>query len=253
MSGPFPWIEEIQQGYRKTLTFPEIRKGVVALSRLYVKERGRMARGEVFEGRAKRAAFACFYSPLHFLLVREIVSALLAHLRAPKRILDLGCGLGVAGLAWAGLCDPTPELVGYEKNPWAAEEGRWLLASLVRRSRIHRKPLESAFPARKGDAIVAAFIVNELEEATRGKLLDHLMAAAERGCPILVIEPISRRVAPWWREWSEGFRAMAGRDDDWSFPVSLPDPLAELDRAAGLDHRELKARSLFFAGEKALV
>jgi hypothetical protein len=43
------------------------------------------------------------------------------------------------------------------------------------------------------------------------------------------------------------FRGVGGREDTWRFPVTLPEPLALLDRAAGLDHRELTGRSLWLA------
>ena len=80
-------------------TFKEVRHGLQALSSLYVERRERMAGGAALDGAGKRAAFALYYGPMHFLLVREIVRALA--LRAPRRILDLGCGTGTAGAAWA--------------------------------------------------------------------------------------------------------------------------------------------------------
>jgi hypothetical protein len=41
--------------------------------------------------------------------------------------------------------------------------------------------------------------------------------------------------------------AAGGRADEWRFRVPLPDVVARLDRAAGLDHRELTCRSLWIA------
>jgi len=242
---PTGWIGEIQERYGRTLTFPEIRKGVVALSRIYVEERRRIDRGAVFEGAGKRAAFACFYSPLHFLLVREIVTALGAAREPPDRIFDLGCGLGVAGAAWATLCERKPQVVGFERSSWAADEARWLLTTLGLRGRIHQKPLHQAPPAGKADAIVAAYTVNELDVAGREKLLDRLLAARERGASLLVVEPLARRTSPWWPEWQDKFLGACGRADEWRFATELPPSLALLDRAAGLDHRELTARSLY--------
>ena len=242
------WILEIQERYGRTLTFPEIRKGVVALSRIYVEERRRIDRGAVFEGAGKRAAFACFYSPLHFLLVREMVAALGADRDPPRRILDLGCGLGVAAAAWAALSEPRPQILGFERSSWAAEEARWLLSRLGLRGRIQQKPLREAPAAGPGDAIVAAFTVNELDAEERSTLLDRLLAAARRGAPVLVVEPLARRTAPWWPEWQERFLEAAGRADEWRFTLELPPPLALLDKASGLDHRALTARSLYLRG-----
>ena len=245
---PTDWIGEIQERYGRTLTFPEIRKGVVALSRIYVEERRRIDRGAVFDGAGKRAAFACFYSPLHFLLVREIVTALGAERKPRRRILDLGCGLAVAAAGWATLSQPPPQVVGFEKSSWAADEARWLLSTLGLHGRIHQKPLQAAPPAGGGDAVVAAYTVNELETTGRGKLLDCLLAAGARGASVLVVEPLARRSSPWWSEWREKFLEASGRADEWRFRVSLPPPLALLDRASGLDHRELTARSLYLRG-----
>jgi hypothetical protein len=239
------WIDEIQERYLRTLTFPEIRKGVVALSRIYVEERRRIDRGAVFEGAGKRAAFACFYSPLHFLLVRELVTALGAERDPPRRILDLGCGLAVAGAAWATRCERKPQVVGFEKSAWAAEEARWLFARLGLRGRIHQKPLREAPAAGRGDALVAAYAVNELEATERSALLDRLLSAAKRGASVLVVEPLARRTSPWWPEWQERFLGASGRADEWRFALSLPPPVALLDRASGLDHRELTARALY--------
>ncbi len=245
---PTGWIGEIQERYGRTLTFPEIRKGVVALSRIYVEERRRIGRGAVFDGAGKRAAFACFYSPLHFLVVGEIVTALGAEREPPRRILDLGCGLAVAAAAWATLCEPRPQVAGFEKSSWAAYEARWLLSTLGLRGRIYQKPLQEAPPSGRGDAVVVAYTVNELETTGRRKLLDCLLALGERGASVLIVEPLARRSSPWWPEWREKFLEASGRADEWRFPVALPPPLALLDRASGLDHRELTARSLYLGG-----
>jgi hypothetical protein len=246
------WIAEIEERYRRTLTVSEIRKGVVALSRIYVEERRRLGRGAALEGAAKRAAFACFYSPLHFLLVREILAALGAERKPPRRIFDLGCGLAVAAAAWATLCGGKPRIVGFEKSSWAAAEARRLLATLGLRGRVHRRPLLEAPSPSRGDAAVAAFTVNELESSERARLLDRLLAAGMRGASVLVIEPLARRSALWWPEWRNRFLEASGRADEWRFPMELPPTLAHLDRASGLDHRELTGRSLYLRRAPAL-
>jgi hypothetical protein len=41
------------------------------------------------------------------------------------------------------------------------------------------------------------------------------------------------------------WRRIGGRADEWRFRVELPERLALMDRAAGLDHRELTGRSLW--------
>ncbi len=99
-----------------------------------------------------------------------------------------------------------------------------------------------------GAAIVAAYVINELPEATRDLLEVRLLDAAARGASILIIEPIARSVAPWWDLTAARFEVAGGRADEWRFPVHLPEPLRVFDKAAGLDHRELTSRSLFCPG-----
>jgi hypothetical protein len=241
---PSGWFSGIQERHQKGLTFQELRKGVVALSRVYVENRRRLATA-VFDGKAKRAAFACYYSPLHFLIVREVVLALEAHELGLKTIVDLGCGLGVAGAAWATVSKGSPRIVGYECNRWAAEEARRALRELGVRARILRAPLEQAPVANENDAAVAAFSVNELDDRSRSLLLQRLVEGARRGAAVLVVEPIARKPNPWWDGWRDAFQSSGGRSDSWRFRIELPDSLAALDRASGLDHRELTARTLY--------
>src|SRR2546427_6587849 len=102
MADPFlAWFDSLQMRHLSSLTFQEVRRGVQALSTIYVENRGRIDSGAVLNGAGKRAAFAMFYAPLHFLLVREIVRALSATKKKPTTIMDFGCGTGSAGAAWA--------------------------------------------------------------------------------------------------------------------------------------------------------
>ena len=66
---------------------------------------------------------------------------------------------------------------------------------------------------------------------------------------MLIVEPVAGFVAPWWKDWRQAFEAAGGRDDEWRFRVELPAIVAKLDRAAGLNHRELKGRSLWLPGD----
>jgi hypothetical protein len=65
---------------------------------------------------------------------------------------------------------------------------------------------------------------------------------------VLIVEPIARAVAPWWGEWSRRVTSLGGRADEWRFRIPLPAVVAKLDRAAGLDHREITARTLWLRG-----
>lgn len=241
------WMEALEKRHLKDLTFPEVRRALQALSSLYVERRDRLGTGRALEGAGKRAAFALFYGPLHFLLARAIVRALGAASKRPARVLDLGCGTGAAGAAWAleaGGCS----VAGVDRSGWAVDEARWTLRTLGLAGSA-RKGDVLGVEARPGDAVIAAFTVNELADAERGRLRDRLLAAADAGSPVLVVEPLARRALAWWTGWAEAFGARGGRQDEWRFREELPPLVAKLDRAAGLDHRELTGRSLWMPGQ----
>jgi len=84
-----------------------------------------------------------------------------------------------------------------------------------------------------------------MDDEGRERLLPRLLEAATAGAPVLIVEPVARRSAPWWEAWAAAFAAAGGRADEWRFRVPLPELVARLDRAAGLDHRELTCRSLW--------
>ena len=115
------WIETTVRRFVPPLTPSEVRRGVQALSRLYVERRGagRLA-ARALDGAAKRAALATYYAPLHFLaawpaalaLARACAAAdaaddaqgdLVRSARAVRRwrVHDLGCGTGAVGAAAA--------------------------------------------------------------------------------------------------------------------------------------------------------
>lgn len=240
------WLEELGRRHLADLTFPEVARALRALSSCYVERRSRLSSGGALEGRGKRAAFALFYGPLHFLVTRSIVRELRA--ASPSRvqhILDLGCGTGAAGAAWA-LDAGARRVAGFDRNPWAVGEAAWTYRALglsgrAVRADAARIPVAGA----RGDGILLAYLVNELPAPGRAALRAKLLSASERGACILVIEPIARRISPWWSEWREAFERAGGRADEWRFPAELPRLQRDLATAAGLDPRELIARTLW--------
>jgi SAM-dependent methyltransferase len=241
------WLDALEKRHLGDLTFAEVRRALQALSSLYVERRQRLGTGAALESAGKRAAFALYYGPLHFLLVREIVRALGAASPRPGRVIDLGCGTGAAGAAWA-LQAGGATVEGVDRSGWAVDEARWTLARLGVRGELRRGDvLTTPLPDGRG-AVLAAFTVNELSETDRERLRERLLAAAQAGARVLVIEPLARRALPWWPAWEKDFATRGGRADQWRFPAQLPPLIARLDRAAGLDHRELTGRSLWLPG-----
>jgi len=242
------WLRALERRHLASLTFPEVRRALQALSSLYVERRARLGTGAALDGAGKRAAFALFYGPLHFVAVREVVRALGADRPPPARILDLGCGTGAAGAAWALAAGGRAFVEGVDRSAWAVDEARFTLAALRVEGTATRGRLEDArLPGRRG-AVVAAYTVNEMDDAGRERLRARLLEAARAGAAALIVEPIARRSAPWWDAWTAAFADAGGRADGWRFRVPLPEIVARLDTAAGLDHREVTCRSLWIPG-----
>src|SRR5882757_266667 len=118
------WMAGIEARHLADLTFPEVSRALRALSSTYVERRGRIGAGAALAGAGKRAAFALFYGPLHYLLVRAIVAALPGADRVGGTLVDLGCGTGAAGAAWAAACErqQRPSILGVDRHPWAVQE-----------------------------------------------------------------------------------------------------------------------------------
>ena len=217
-----------------------------ALSSAYVERRRKLAEGAALAGAGKRAAFALFYGPIHYLLVREIVRTLSASSLDASTIVDLGCGTGAAGAAWASVIHTQRQLIGIDRHPWAVAEAAWSYRQFGLTARVERGDVAVAGLPRRPASMVAAFTINEVrEDSARDSLLRRFVDRAGRGDRILVIEPLAGFVAPWWARWREAFMTAGGRADEWRFRIELPAIVAKLDRAAGLDHRELTARSLW--------
>ena len=239
------WIRRLEDRHLADRTFPAVRRALQALSSLYVERRGRLASGAALDGAGKRAAFALFYGPIHFRIVDHVVRELdLAH-GSLSTVHDLGCGTGVAGAAWATNVTPPARVRGSDLHPWAVAEASRTYADLGIDGRARRGRLETArLIGGRDQAIVAGWVVNELDDGPRESLRAALLGAAARGSRVLIVEPIARRPVPWWDPWVEAFAREGGRADTWRLPADLPDIVARLDRAAGLSHRELTARTL---------
>jgi SAM-dependent methyltransferase len=241
------WVRRLEHAHLSNLTFPEVSRALRALSSAYVERRGRLAEGAALSGAGKRAAFALFYGPLHYLLVRSIVRSLPTATKARPLLIDLGCGTGAAGAAWASALTGPPSILGVDRNPWAASEARETYRDfgLSGRTRVGDAARAELSP---GAGVIAAFTINELADGARAALLPKLMRHVERGGAVLIVEPLAGFVAPWWREWANAFEGHGGRADEWRVREPLPAIVAKLDRAAGLNHREITGRSLWIEG-----
>ena len=238
------WLEELQQRHLADHEISDITPALRALSSSYVQRRGRLADRGGFDSAGKRAAYALYYNPLHFLTVSLIVDALGEAARRFSTLLDLGCGAGAAGAAWGSHANATT-VVGVDSHPWAIREAALTYRTFGLEPRLHRRPAARLAIPRSVEAIVAGWAINELDDPSRDAVGEKLLAASRLGVSVLIVEPIASRVSPWWDDWARAFTAVDARVDEWRFHVELPDLLRRLDRAAGLRHDELKAQSLY--------
>ena len=247
------WLADAVQRHSRELEFREIRKGVQAVSDLYVERRPGVDLGaRALEGRGKRAALATYFGPLHFLTLHHLLTAVgPARLGPVRRVLDLGCGTGAAGAATAATlaADDTtteaPRIVGLDRSGFVLAEARQCYAHFGLEAQTLRGQLPAAIPEiGAGDLLVFGWSVNELGTRARGELWDTLVGALGRGARLLLLEPLAGPVSPWWRAWARGLSPLGVEEPRHKVQVVLPEWIARLDKAAALDHRTLGARVL---------
>jgi Methyltransferase domain len=237
------WIAALESRHLADLTFREVSRSLRALSSTYVERRGTIKEGAALSGAGKRAAFALFYGPLHYLIVRHIAVSLGATKVAPT-LVDLGCGTGASGAAWAGACDEPPAIVGVDRHRWVLDEASRTFRELGVKGQVKLGEMTTAPAPRGAAAFLAAFALNELTDESRDALFARLLDRARAGDRVLIVEPLAGFVAPWWKKYAARVEGAGGRADEWRFRAELPAIVGKLDRAAGLRHDELTARSL---------
>ena len=246
------FLDELEKRHLADLRFSEVTRALRALSSAYVERReSALADHKALDGAGKRAAFAMYYGPLHFLLVEHIIKTIGVSL-GPGPVVDLGCGTGVAGAAVArqglgGDAQKPLRVLGFDTHPWTLDEARFTYRAFGLHSDVRRAHAARVrFPA-DTSIVVAAFVVNELKDADRTELLQNLTRNREPGTRnhVLIVEPISQRISPWWDDWAGEFTRIGGRADVWKARLDVPPPVKRLAKASGLRPEMLTARSLY--------
>ncbi|MGE0363953.1 MAG: small ribosomal subunit Rsm22 family protein [Vicinamibacterales bacterium] len=247
------WLADLEMRHLRDLTTAEVARALRALSSTYVERRARLGGRGAFDSAGKRAAYALYYAPRRYAMVRAILTGLAAP-TGPRAIVDLGCGTGAAGAAWACHAGPGSTVQGLDSHPWAVDEARATYRAFALAGEARRGSVTVAGPARDGrrrrspaDGIVLSYVANELDDAARAPLLDHLLATAAAGTAVLVLEPLSRKTSPWWPAWTRAVEAAGGRQDEWRVRLAPPPLVVALGRAAGLDPLEGTGRTLWLA------
>jgi len=245
------WLTALEQRHLANLTRQEFTRAVRALSARYVERRSQLPDRSPLDSAGKRAAFALFYAPLHFLTTRMALTQM--DVRADMAtIVDLGCGTGVCAAAWALAHEQAPSITGVDANSWAVDETRWNWRTMGLRGQANRGDMVAtarglvrhspAALARTG--IIAGWSVNELANGDRDQLLDVFDQLLERGVSLVILEPLARGVAPWWDDWVARLAPHGVQANDIKADVSLPAPLSSFSDAAGFKKKELGVRAM---------
>jgi hypothetical protein len=243
------WLTSLEARHLADFRVAEVTRALRALSSAYVHRRQTLTAGAALNSAGKRAAFALFYGPLHLLTIGQILRSVAGGAPAPSEIVDLGCGTGVGGAAWALCAGGAPRILGIDRHGWAVEESRRTYRELGLRGHARTGNLNRLPATKPSSAVIAAYVLNELSDERRGMLELQLLDAATRGTRVLIVEPIARSLTPWWDEMAARVTALGGRADDWRFPADLPPLLQLLDKSAGMHHDEQTARSLYLGLE----
>ena len=236
------WIASLEARHLANLRFAEVTRALRALSSAYVERRHKVASGSTLDSAGKRAAFALYYGPLHFLGTQQVLRMLSAEPAA--NVLDLGCGTGTVGAAWALASSTPPAVTGIDRHAWAVDEAKCTYRELGVSGHARLGDV-ARLPVLRGDtAVSAGYLMNELPELARRRLEDQLVAHARQGARVLILEPIARAITPWWDETAARLATVGGRADEWRFRAEVPDLVARLGKAAGLDYRELRLRTI---------
>jgi hypothetical protein len=188
---------------------------------------------------------------MHLMVVRHVAREIPAAVGRLTDIIDLGCGTGAAAAAWA-IEAGARRATGFDRHPWTLKEALSTYRDFGLQGATHRRDIglpttssRAAYRVGPATGMLAAYTANELSDGGRTVLLAELLSARTRGAHVLVVEPIARRALPWWPSWAAAFTEAGGRQDEWRFRAELPHRQRTLARAAGLDPRELTARTLF--------
>jgi len=244
-----PWMARLEARHLANLQFPEVSRALRALSSAYVERRQTaIAAHRVLDGAGKRAAFALYYGPVHFLATTEVIASIRGRATAPDEwralpVIDVGCGTGAVGAA-AAVATGARAVLGLDTHPWALDEARDTYAAFGLEASVVRGSVAKLRRPRQPSFIVAGYVANELPGSERDALGEILLDAVRQGSRVLVIEPLARAAAPWWPEWVERFSALGGHADEWKLTIAPPDLVRRLGEAAGLTPTATNLRTL---------
>ena len=242
------YFEALLDRHLKDLRFSEVTRALRALSAGYVEKREEGGLARALDGRGKRAAFALYYGATHFLaaeaLVKEFDLGFSDPVPGRPKILDLGCGTGVCGAAWALASTQPTSVLGADRSSFALHEARWTYQALRLQGETSRSITQTIDSTRRPEGIVIGWTLNELDEERRDLIAVRVLPWVAKGSRLLVIEPVSNRVAPWWADWTGRFSSSRCAVFEKRLRLVLPPKIALLAKSAGLRTDETVLRVL---------
>ena len=135
-----PGSRRSRNGTSPTCTLPEVGRALRALSSCYVERRSRLAEGAALEGAGQTRRLRAVLRPSP--LPGDRPHRPPAGIRGSgiREIVDLGCGTGAAGAAWA-LARPGARIAGFDRSAWAVAEANWTYRQLGLSGRATRQDL----------------------------------------------------------------------------------------------------------------
>ena len=210
-----------------------------ALSSTYVERRQKLAEGAALSGAGKRAAFALFYGPLHYLLLDAHRRTAAGRDRERRDDRSISAAARARRVRRGRACRPARRGDREGAPRWSASigiRGRSREAAATYRAfgipaTVRQGDIASVALPKGPASILAAFTMNELADAERDALLARLVERAGRGDRVLIVEPLAGFVARWWNRWRDTFEAAGGRADEW-----------RLRTRAAADRRQARSR-----------
>lgn len=240
------WVDAAHTRWAADLQFRELRRGVQAVSNLYVHKRNTRALSDkAADGRGKRAAFVVYYGGLHLVLTQEWMREHPAE--RVDTVFDFGCGPGVVGAA-AGRWTGCGRVEASDRLGRHLEVAAWTGRQLGVRTKTRKASLPQAVERTRGPGLLTfGWVLNELSDDDRRDTLTAVVRRLQAGAGALIFAPLSLRASPWWPEAVRTIRQVRPDclDQEYRCQPDLPQLLSDLDRAARLDHRTLGARVLY--------
>ena len=124
-ASPFDaWLAALDERHLADFRPAEVGRALRALSSCYVERRSRLAEGGALETAGKRAAFALFYAPLHFLTAARVAQRPARAGAGSPRCSIWGAGPAPPGRP--GRCSRAAgRITGFDRHPWAVAEANW--------------------------------------------------------------------------------------------------------------------------------